>query len=118
MWRVKSVAYPQAPALNRFDWRTQQIKQLLNTYLIHIHIFICLALLGFGPGVQPAAATSPTKRPLSPDHPNPALPITEVSTQSVRVKMCVCACVSTINHKGTHTHVAAAERLHLTWQIS
>jgi len=37
------------------------------------------ACLGFGPSVQAAAtATSPTKRPLSPDHPNPALPITEV----------------------------------------
>lgn len=35
---------------------------------------------GFGPGVSPAPA-SPTKRPLSPDHPNPALPITETPSQ-------------------------------------
>ncbi|XP_055374001.1 rap guanine nucleotide exchange factor 4 isoform X2 [Condylostylus longicornis] len=33
---------------------------------------------GFGTNVTPAQVpTSPTKRPLSPDHPNPALPITE-----------------------------------------
>ncbi|XP_037907133.1 rap guanine nucleotide exchange factor 4 isoform X2 [Hermetia illucens] len=32
---------------------------------------------GFGQGVSPAAPPSPTKRPLSPDHPNPAFPITE-----------------------------------------
>lgn len=38
----------------------------------------CKLKNGFGHGVSPAA-TSPTKRPLSPDHPNPALPITEVS---------------------------------------
>ena len=35
--------------------------------------------LGFGTGVS-AAPVSPTKKQLSPDHPNPALPITEVIT--------------------------------------
>ncbi|XP_017069218.1 rap guanine nucleotide exchange factor 4 isoform X4 [Drosophila eugracilis] len=39
---------------------------------------------GFGPSVQTAAAaTSPTKRPLSPDHPNPALPITETPSPAM-----------------------------------
>lgn len=40
---------------------------------------------GFGTTVM--AATSPTKRPLSPDHPNPALPITEVSEISFDVRL-------------------------------
>lgn len=39
-------------------------------------------LLGFGPGISPAP-TSPTKRPLSPDHPNPALPITETPSPAM-----------------------------------
>lgn len=43
---------------------------------------LCLIMenLGFGPGVT-ASSSSPTKLPLSPDHPNPALPITEVNSR-------------------------------------
>lgn len=39
-------------------------------------------MIGFGPGISPAP-TSPTKRPLSPDHPNPALPITETPSPAM-----------------------------------
>lgn len=39
-------------------------------------------IIGFGPGISPAPA-SPTRRPLSPDHPNPALPITETPSPAM-----------------------------------
>jgi len=83
------------------------VKQLLKhiQIVMFINYGLLLLLLGFGPGVQPAAATSPTKRPLSPDHPNPALPITEVSKlMCVEVCVCNCACVSRVYDKSTLTN--------------
>ncbi|XP_020717150.1 rap guanine nucleotide exchange factor 4 isoform X2 [Ceratitis capitata] len=47
-----------------------------NKELINDIITTCKLKNGFGSGVSPVAS-SPTKRPLSPDHPNPALPISE-----------------------------------------
>uniref|UniRef100_A0A1B0FQL1 Rap guanine nucleotide exchange factor 4 n=1 Tax=Glossina morsitans morsitans TaxID=37546 RepID=A0A1B0FQL1_GLOMM len=47
-----------------------------NKELMNDIINSCKLKNGFGPSVS-ATNTSPTKRPLSPDHPNPALPITE-----------------------------------------
>lgn len=38
---------------------------------------------GFATPVQTAAPVSPSKKQLSPDHPNPALPITEVGKQAL-----------------------------------
>lgn len=40
-------------------------------------------MLGYGPGMSPVAPTSPTRRPLSPDHPNSALAITEVPSPAM-----------------------------------
>ncbi|XP_046809969.1 rap guanine nucleotide exchange factor 4 isoform X1 [Lucilia cuprina] len=50
-----------------------------NKELMNDIITSCKLKNGFGPAVQQQQQTnsSPTKRPLSPDHPNPALPITE-----------------------------------------
>ncbi|XP_039969265.1 rap guanine nucleotide exchange factor 4 [Bactrocera neohumeralis] len=47
-----------------------------NKELMNDIITTCKLKNGFGSGVSPIAS-SPTKRPLSPDHPNPALPISE-----------------------------------------
>ncbi|XP_054090739.1 rap guanine nucleotide exchange factor 4 isoform X3 [Zeugodacus cucurbitae] len=47
-----------------------------NKELMNDIITTCKLKNGFGSGVSPVAS-SPTKRPLSPDHPNPALPISE-----------------------------------------
>ncbi|XP_067633068.1 rap guanine nucleotide exchange factor 4 isoform X1 [Eurosta solidaginis] len=47
-----------------------------NKELMNDIITSCKLKNGFGSGVSPVTS-SPTKRPLSPDHPNPALPITE-----------------------------------------
>ncbi|XP_062127532.1 rap guanine nucleotide exchange factor 4 isoform X3 [Drosophila sulfurigaster albostrigata] len=60
----------------RLIW--EKNKELMNDIITN-----CKIKNGFGPGVQPAAATSPTKRPLSPDHPNPALPITETPSPAM-----------------------------------
>lgn len=38
---------------------------------------------GFGRGISPANPTSPVRRPNSPDHPNPALPITETPSPAM-----------------------------------
>lgn len=45
--------------------------------------FICSFLFfeGFATPVQTVTAISPSKKQLSPDHPNPALPITEVANK-------------------------------------
>ncbi|KAI8127134.1 Rap guanine nucleotide exchange factor 3 [Lucilia cuprina] len=49
-----------------------------NKELMNDIITSCKLKNGFGPAVQQQQTnSSPTKRPLSPDHPNPALPITE-----------------------------------------
>ncbi|XP_055859442.1 rap guanine nucleotide exchange factor 4 isoform X4 [Episyrphus balteatus] len=48
-------------------------KELMNDIITN-----CKLKNGFGASIS-AAPASPTKRPLSPDHPNPALPITEDS---------------------------------------
>lgn len=45
------------------------------------YVFKCCA--GFGRGITPAVQTSPVRRPNSPDHPNPALPITETPSPAI-----------------------------------
>lgn len=45
------------------------------------YVFKCCA--GFGRGITPAVQTSPIRRPNSPDHPNPALPITETPSPAI-----------------------------------
>lgn len=54
---------------------SQKNKELMNDIISNSKL-----KNGFGTSVaSPLNAISPTKRPQSPDHPNPALPITEVS---------------------------------------
>nr|XP_016940845.1 rap guanine nucleotide exchange factor 4 isoform X1 [Drosophila suzukii] len=61
----------------RLIW--EKNKELMNDIFTN-----CKLKNGFGPSVQASAtATSPTKRPLSPDHPNPALPITETPSPAM-----------------------------------
>ncbi|XP_055859441.1 rap guanine nucleotide exchange factor 4 isoform X3 [Episyrphus balteatus] len=55
----------------RLIW--EKNKELMNDIITN-----CKLKNGFGASIS-AAPASPTKRPLSPDHPNPALPITEDS---------------------------------------
>lgn len=54
----------------RLIW--EKNKELMNDIITN-----CKLKNGYGAGISPAAPTSPTRRPLSPDHPNPALPITD-----------------------------------------
>lgn len=52
---------------------------MVSKYLSTIQIFVIeKSLKGFAAPVQTIAPLSPSKKQLSPDHPNPALPITEV----------------------------------------
>lgn len=51
-----------------------------SVLLLMANIYISnLIFQGFATPVQTIAPVSPSKKQLSPDHPNPALPITEVS---------------------------------------
>ncbi|KAM8714425.1 hypothetical protein ACLKA7_014538 [Drosophila subpalustris] len=73
----RRVQRQQRPQSTAFEMSNKN-KELMNDIITN-----CKLKNGFGPGVQPAAATSPTKRPLSPDHPNPALPITETPSPAM-----------------------------------
>lgn len=55
-----------------------------------IHCEICVpqfytfkCCIGFGRGITPATQTSPVRRTNSPDHPNPALAITELPSSTI-----------------------------------
>lgn len=47
-------------------------------------LILLILFLGFGRGGRsPVMPVSPVRRPLSPDHPNPALPITDTPSSSI-----------------------------------
>ncbi|XP_017467796.1 PREDICTED: rap guanine nucleotide exchange factor 4 isoform X2 [Rhagoletis zephyria] len=81
---ITSLVPPQArlslqrPArfLKSLPHQRPNVIECKNKELMNDIITSCKLKNGFGSGVSPVAS-SPTKRPLSPDHPNPALPITE-----------------------------------------
>lgn len=52
-----------------------------NNLLIFENNLFCF--LGFGRGRSPVMPVSPVRRPLSPDHPNPALPITDTPSSAI-----------------------------------
>lgn len=51
----------------------------MNLCVHQFYTFKCC--IGFGRGITPAAQTSPVRRANSPDHPNPALAITEIPSK-------------------------------------
>ncbi|XP_031640324.1 rap guanine nucleotide exchange factor 4 isoform X4 [Contarinia nasturtii] len=60
----------------RLIW--EKNKELMNDIITN-----CKLKNGFGRGITPAAQTSPVRRANSPDHPNPALAITEIPSPAI-----------------------------------
>lgn len=58
--------------------------KFIDQLWIRVHQFyIFKCCIGFGRGIQPTTQTSPVRRANSPDHPNPALAITEVPSPAI-----------------------------------